>query len=63
MQFEAINSERETEQISLRFFKDQLEKLIWVCQVKYRGRLNRSDVVRLYVDRGLDQDIKGEVGA
>jgi hypothetical protein len=43
-------------QRSFRICEDQLDDLQTLAEEKYRGRLNVSDLLRLFLDRGIDSE-------
>jgi nucleoid-associated protein YejK len=60
MELNTKNIPRKRIQRSFRIFEDQLESLREIARVKYRGRRNVSDLLRDFLDRGIDLESTSE---
>jgi hypothetical protein len=49
-------------QRSFRIFEDQLDSLRWLAAHKYRGRVNVSDLLRDFLDKGIEPEINSTPG-
>lgn len=54
-QAKAPDAPRKLIQRSFRIFEDQLERLYWVANVKYRGMRKVSNLVREALEQGLER--------
>ena len=57
MDLKPENIQRRMIQRSFRIFEDQLDALRWIAAHKYRGRVNVSDLLRDFLDKGIDPEI------
>jgi hypothetical protein len=57
MELKAKAIRRKMVQCSVRIFQDQIEKLDLLAQDKYRGQLNRSDLIRIFLDKQIEPEL------
>lgn len=60
MELKMKNPERRLIQISVRLFEDQLDTLQILCDEKYRGRVNKSDLIREALDDKFEREINAK---
>lgn len=62
MEMKSNRRRRKMIQRSFRIFEDQLESLYVLADTSHRGRLNVSDLVRIFLDQGIDGETPSRHG-